>query len=113
MRWARQSHPTLAAALAMLLAIGVSASPLRAAELLQKSVRVSTPAGLDARGQQAFATYLDSDPDKAFAIGEGGHFGWSSGRLSSEEAKRAALYFCANSGAMHCAIVNLNNDPAR
>jgi dienelactone hydrolase len=75
--------------------------------------RVSTPGGLDARGQQAFATYLDSGPNKAFAIGEGGHFGWASGRLSSEEAKRAALDFCAKGGASNCAIVNLNDDPAR
>jgi dienelactone hydrolase len=73
--------------------------------------RISAPGGLDARGQQAFATYLESGPNKAFAVGEGGHFGWASGRLSSEEAKRAALYFCANAGASNCAIVNLNDDP--
>jgi hypothetical protein len=75
--------------------------------------RVATPGGLDARGQQAFATYLDSGPNKAFAIGEGDHFGWSSGRLSSEEARRAALDFCAEGGAANCAIVNLDDDPAR
>jgi dienelactone hydrolase len=77
------------------------------------AARVSAPSGLEARGRQAFATYLDSGPNKAFAIGEGARFGWASGRLSTEEAKRAALDFCARGSATTCSIVNVNGDTAR
>jgi dienelactone hydrolase len=91
-----------------LSARGLSASAAPASE----PKRVATPDGLNPGGQQAFATYLDSGPNKAFAIGESEHFGWASGRLSTEEAKRAALDFCLKGGAANCAIVNLNDDPA-
>ncbi len=71
------------------------------------------PRSLDARGQKAFAAYLEAGPNKAFAVGEGAHFGWASGRASAELAKRGALDFCAKASPANCAIVNLNGDSAR
>jgi dienelactone hydrolase len=70
------------------------------------------PPNLDAHGREAFAAYLDSGPNKAFAVGAGTRFGWATGRRSIDQAKKAALGLCAGNGGGECAIVNVNNDPA-
>jgi pimeloyl-ACP methyl ester carboxylesterase len=43
------------------------------------------PAGLSDKGREAFKTYLESGPNKAFVI-NGVHFGWSAGRRSPDDA---------------------------
>jgi dienelactone hydrolase len=72
----------------------------------------SPPPSLDAHGREAFGAYLDSGPNKAFAAGAGTRFGWATGRRSVDEAKEAALRFCAGDIGRECRIVNVNNDPA-
>jgi dienelactone hydrolase len=67
------------------------------------------PSGLNAHGREAFKTYLDSGPNKAFAVGGHSHFGWATGRRSIDQASRDALGFCVASAK--CRIVNVNNKP--
>jgi dienelactone hydrolase len=67
------------------------------------------PPSLNARGREAFKTYLDSGPNKAFAVGGNSHFGWATGRRSIDQASRDALGFCVASAK--CRIVNVNNTP--
>jgi hypothetical protein len=71
---------------------------------------VRPPSGLNGRGREAFATYLASGPNKAFAVGGGSHFGWATGRRTIDQAIKDALGFCVP--AAKCAIVNVNNKPA-
>jgi hypothetical protein len=71
---------------------------------------VRPPSGLHGRGREAFATYLASGPNKAFAVGGGSHFGWATGRRTIDQAVKDALGFCAP--VAKCAIVNVNNKPA-
>jgi hypothetical protein len=73
---------------------------------------VPPPPSLDGRGRETFKTYLDSGPNKAFAIGGGSHFGWATGRRTIDQARKDALDFCAPDGAK-CTIVNVNNKPAQ
>jgi dienelactone hydrolase len=71
---------------------------------------VPAPPGLNDRGRGTFRTYLDSGPNKAFAVAGDSHFGWASGRRTIDEARGDALSFCV-SGAGKCRIVNVNNKP--
>jgi dienelactone hydrolase len=71
---------------------------------------VRPPSSLNGGGREAFATYLASGPNKAFAIGSGSHFGWATGRRTTEEAVKDALGFCVPAGK--CRTVNVNNKPA-
>jgi dienelactone hydrolase len=71
---------------------------------------VRPPSSLNGGGREAFATYLASGPNKAFAIGSGSHFGWATGRRTLEDAVKDALGFCVPAGK--CTIVNVNNKPA-
>ncbi len=68
---------------------------------------------LDARGRQAFADYLASGSNKAFAVGPGTRFGWATGRRTAEQARADALAACVGSGSAKCAIVNVNDEAAR
>ena len=86
---------------------------LRATPIELPRPNVAPPAGLDARGRETFATYLESGPNKAFAIGAGSRFGWATGRRSVEEARAAALGFCAGIASTTCTVVNINNRPSR
>jgi dienelactone hydrolase len=70
---------------------------------------VAPPSSLGANGREAFRSYLDSGPNKAFAV-SGGRFGWVSGRRSVDDAIKDALGHCA-SGAAICAVVNVNDGP--
>jgi dienelactone hydrolase len=74
---------------------------------------VPPPPSLDARGREAFATYLASGPNKAFAVGPGTRFGWATGRRAIDQAKTDALRLCAASAAAKCAIGNVNDSPER
>jgi dienelactone hydrolase len=72
---------------------------------------VPPPSSLSARGRDTFKTYLDSGPNKAFAIGGGGHFGWATGRRTADDAVKDALAFCVPGTAAKCTVVNINNKP--
>ena len=71
---------------------------------------VKPPSSLNGSGREAFATYLASGPNKAFAVGGGSHFGWATGRRTIDQAVKDALGFCVPTAK--CAIVNVNNKPA-
>jgi dienelactone hydrolase len=70
---------------------------------------VPAPSNLSIRGREAFKAYLDSGPNKAFAVAGNSHFGWATGRRTIDEARKDALGFCAAGALGKCAIVNVNN----
>jgi dienelactone hydrolase len=70
---------------------------------------IPAPAGLNAHGREAFKTYLDSGPNKAFAAAGDSHFGWATGRRTIAEARKDALGFCVPGALARCAIVNVND----
>jgi len=72
---------------------------------------VSAPSSLKAGGREAFKTYLDSGPNKAFAVSGGSGFGWATGRASIKEAIKQALAYCASVAPASCRIVNVNDKP--
>jgi dienelactone hydrolase len=69
---------------------------------------IAPPAHLGSNGREAFKTYLQGGPNKAFAVNENGRFGWASGRRSIDDARKNALEFCAPG---RCTVVNVNNEP--
>jgi dienelactone hydrolase len=73
---------------------------------------VAGPANLSARGRAAFKTYLESGPNKAFAVAGDSRFGWVTGRRSIDEARKEALGYCASGTPGKCRIVNINDKPA-
>jgi dienelactone hydrolase len=75
------------------------------------SADVPAPASLNARGRDAFKSYLDSGPNKAFAVGGNSHFGWTTGRGTIDQATSDALGVCVSNAAAKCRIVNVNNKP--
>jgi hypothetical protein len=73
---------------------------------------VAAPSNLKSNGREAFRTYLDSGPNKAFAVVAGdSRFGWATGRRTIEEARRDALGLCASGANAKCTVVNANNKP--
>jgi dienelactone hydrolase len=74
---------------------------------------VAVPPSLNTRGKEAFETYLESGPNKAFAVGGDSHFGWATGRGTIETARKDALGLCTASASAKCAIVNANDKPAQ
>jgi hypothetical protein len=72
---------------------------------------VAPPASLSIRGREAFKSYLESGPNKAFAIAGDQRFGWATGRRSVEEAREDALGSCVSGTSSKCWIVNVNNKP--
>ena len=73
---------------------------------------VAAPPSLKSNGREAFRTYLDSGPNKAFALVAGdSRFGWATGRRTAEEARRDALGLCASGTKTKCVVVNVNNKP--
>ncbi|MEW6639735.1 MAG: CocE/NonD family hydrolase [Pseudomonadota bacterium] len=83
---------------------------LRNTPIVVARPNVPPPSGLGGSGRAAFGNYLDSGPNKAFAV-SGSHFGWASGRRTPEQAREDALGFC-NANAEDCSIVNVNDRPA-
>jgi dienelactone hydrolase len=73
---------------------------------------VPAPSSLNGRGRETFKTYLDSGPNKAFAVSADTHFGWATGRRTIDEARKDALGFCIGGASNKCRIVNVNNKPA-
>jgi dienelactone hydrolase len=70
---------------------------------------VAAPPALGSSGRTAFKTYLDSGPSKAFAVSRDAHFGWASGRRSTDDARKDALGFCVPNGGATCKVVNVND----
>lgn len=70
---------------------------------------VPAPSVLDGRGREELRKYLESAPNKAFAIAGNAHFGWASGRRTVDEARKDALASCEPGAFAKCAIVNVNN----
>jgi dienelactone hydrolase len=70
---------------------------------------VAAPSSLDTRGRAAFKAYLDSGPNKAFAVAGDSHFGWATGRPTIDQARKDALGFCVPGRLARCTIVNVNN----
>jgi dienelactone hydrolase len=73
---------------------------------------VAPPASLGDNGRAAFKSYLESGPNKAFAV-SGAHFGWASGRRTTDAAVKDALGFCQAHVSGKWATVNVNDKPAR
>jgi hypothetical protein len=70
---------------------------------------VAAASSLNSRGREAFKTYLDSGPNQAFAVAGDAHFGWATGRRSTNEAIKDALGFCGPGTNAKCTVVNVNN----
>jgi dienelactone hydrolase len=77
------------------------------------SPNVPAPSSLKPGGREAFKTYLDSGPNKAFAVAGGSGFGWATGRRTVDEAVKDALDYCAPGAAARCRVVNVNNKPTQ
>ena len=74
-----------------------------------KAPDVPAPAGLGERGLEAFHRYLIYGPHKAFAVA-GPAFGYSNGRITSDEARQKALELCEHSKEKvgKCTIVSVD-----
>jgi pimeloyl-ACP methyl ester carboxylesterase len=73
---------------------------------------LAPPQGLGAKGREAFESYLASGPNKAFAV-SGSTYGWATGRRSVDEAVKDALTRCLPGSGLVCAVVNINDKPAK
>jgi len=69
---------------------------------------VPPPAGLSEAGLRAFHRYLIYGPHKAFAV-SGSHFGYSTGRITADEARRMAYESCEHSVQVKgaCSVVSV------
>jgi dienelactone hydrolase len=74
---------------------------------------VTAPPGLNSNGVVTFKTYLESGPNKAFAVAGASRFGWATGRRSIEEARKVAMDYCRSGTSTKCRIVNVNNQPVQ
>jgi len=70
----------------------------------------SPPAGLTARGREAFWLYLDAGSPKAFAMARDGSYGYRYGENSSREAQRRALDNCQRHAMGSCRLVMVDDD---
>lgn len=70
---------------------------------------VVAPPGLSSSGRETFRTYLESGPNKAFAVAGSSRFGWATGRSTVEEARKAAMDYCASGTSAKCRVVSVNN----
>jgi dienelactone hydrolase len=74
---------------------------------------VAAPPGLSSNGLETFKTYLESGPNKAFAVAGASRFGWATGCRTVEEARKAAMDYCTSGTSTKCRIVNVNNQPVQ
>ncbi|MCY3825023.1 MAG: alpha/beta hydrolase, partial [Nitrospinae bacterium] len=72
-------------------------------------VRLPPPPSLDGRGRRNWRNYLSRVGHKAFAIGPGAGYGWSSLQLSPEVAIEKALDRCLRKSD-ECEIVSLDGE---
>jgi dienelactone hydrolase len=71
---------------------------------------VAAPASLGESGRAAFKSYLESGPNKAFAVSDA-HYGWVSGRRSADAAIKDALGVCQKHVPGRCSLANVNDKP--
>lgn len=76
--------------------------PADVVEPMPKLPEMHLPAGYDQLAEDAFQDYLRAGPSKAFALGQGGHWGWSSGAVDVKSASDRALDLCRQ---MSCRVV--------
>jgi pimeloyl-ACP methyl ester carboxylesterase len=69
------------------------------------------PPNLGDNGRNAFKSYLESGPNKAFAV-SGAHFGWVSGRRTADQAVKDALGNCQAHAPGLCTVANVNDKPS-
>jgi dienelactone hydrolase len=69
----------------------------------------AAPSSLNTRGRDAFRAYLESGPNKAFAVAGDSHFGWATGRPTITQARKDALGLCVAGRSARCTVVNVNN----
>jgi dienelactone hydrolase len=70
---------------------------------------VPPPAGLSEAGLRAFHHYLIYGPHKAFAV-SGTHFGYSNGRMTTDEARQRAIEACDHAAQKKgaCKVVSVD-----
>lgn len=56
-----------------------------------RSPDVPVPSSLNSRGREPFKNYLDSGPNKTFAVAGDLHFGWATARRTIDEAINATI----------------------
>ena len=100
--------PSARRALVGALALGFCAGAARAQEVLD----VARLTMLRADGVAAYRAFLVEDFQRAFAVADGGAWGWRSGVRTIEEATAAALANCAQRATTPCRIWAANNDVA-
>ncbi|BBK40172.1 dienelactone hydrolase [Allostella vacuolata] len=64
------------------------------------------------RHRAALERYLAGPGEKAFAAAATGQFGWATGRSSTQDARDAALTFCAGRSGADCRLRFVNLAPA-
>ncbi len=69
------------------------------------------PTGLKTSGREDFARFLGAKPHKAFVTSADGHYGWSVGRASAEEAVEGATANCAKHAAAPCRPAMVDDRP--
>jgi dienelactone hydrolase len=68
--------------------------------------KVDPPVQLSSFGKEEFREYLLSAPHKAFAVSVGGHYGFSSGKRTEQDAVSKALFNCGQvAGGDRCSLV--------
>lgn len=72
---------------------------------------IAPPPSLNDNGRTAFKSYMESGPNKAFAV-SGSHYGWVSGRRSADQAIKDALGVCQKYAPSLCAIAYVNDKAA-
>lgn len=68
------------------------------------------PSALCNPHKKIFTTYLNSPPHKAFAVSADGAFGWSAGKNTLDEAKKAALASCQKYSDHPCKIYAIDDN---
>jgi dienelactone hydrolase len=73
--------------------------------------KIAPPAELSFGGKEEFREYLLSPPHKAFAASVDGHYGFSFGRRTEQDAISKALFNCGQvaAGADRCSLVMLDD----
>lgn len=65
---------------------------------------------LEAAGREAYASFLNANLPRAFAVGGPSGYGWSGGTGTLEAARSKALAGCADRGGADCALYAENLD---
>jgi dienelactone hydrolase len=77
---------------------------LRATPLPFPVPDIQPPRQLNAKGREAFNSYLRAAPHKAFAVSPGGGYAWVSTRPTAERAQEDAMDNCRKSAKAACTV---------